>query len=298
MRNSIPLQMVGDRHNITGTTILTRYRTELNFQIITLPGRGLLVQPQTTRNNCSFPCLHRQDGSFVMQWRNTGACLLLAATLCLVDIAFAWDSVQCGPGGPCDDIERAYADIIQGEGCRTIFSAGMCSGLCTRSLKAMIGRHLWTKCANRCDWSPGVVAAANSWLALCVSRPAPDVNEPEIIEITSHRGQRIDSAVDGDASGAHVDVSNHREQQQQQTREDKFDDVHPTSLMGMCLAVFAILAIAVVTVVMRYISTGRPPPRAFGRKGAKSGDGLLGSRTYIPRGASRHLKGMRGAYID
>lgn len=104
-------------------------------------------------------------------------------------VASAFDDL-CIAGGQCEGVERAYAAVIQGEACRSIYATGQCSGLCTRSLKAMIGRHLWAKCADRCDWSPGLVAAADSWLAFCLSRPAPGADEVEVFNIVSRRGQK------------------------------------------------------------------------------------------------------------
>jgi hypothetical protein len=115
------------------------------------------------------------------------------AALCWAPVASAWEDL-CAAGGQCEEMERAYTTIVQGEACRSFYATGKCTGLCTRSLKAMIGRRLWTKCADRCDWSPGLAAAAASWLDLCLARPAPGADEVEVLEITSHRGQRVADA--------------------------------------------------------------------------------------------------------
>lgn len=121
-------------------------------------------------------------------------CSLLALAVLLATssppLALAFEDL-CAVHGPCDDLERAYASVVQGEACRSFYASGQCSGLCTRSLKAMLGRHLWRKCAERCDWPGGLVAAADSWLDMCVSRPAPGADQPEKLEIVSHRGQKI-----------------------------------------------------------------------------------------------------------
>lgn len=101
-----------------------------------------------------------------------------------------WWDVECASGGPCYEMERAYARLIQGEACRSFYATGTCSGLCTRSLKAMLERQLWARCARHCDWSDSIVAAASSWLELCVSRPAPDATKPEDVEVLVRRGEK------------------------------------------------------------------------------------------------------------
>lgn len=131
---------------------------------------------------------------------------LLLCAACLLPAAAGLDDL-CAMRGPCDELERAHATVVQGEACRSFYSTGQCSGLCTRSLKAMLGRHLWRKCAERCDWPSGLVAAADSWLDMCLARPAPGADRPEKIEIVSHRGQKIpdpefDAMVRGKLGGA------------------------------------------------------------------------------------------------
>jgi hypothetical protein len=259
----------------------------------------------------------RDHGMRLIRWT---LLLLGAATALLVNPAVAWDDVQCGVGGPCDDMQVAYADIVQGDACRSLYATGMCSGLCTRSLKAMIGRHLWTKCADRCDWSPGIVAAANSWLALCVSRPAPDVNQPEITEITSRRGQKSpDNAAGAPRTPpAHADTSFdlHRQQDLQHHFSDSTQgrnvrnslfrrlSLHTTvRLMLPFLAVIAAFSIA-----RRHSAVRKAIRRLLLPLAAKRGrmtDGLLSANVStrrdlinIQRGARRHLKGMRSGYID
>jgi hypothetical protein len=149
----------------------------------------------------AFECNVQATISSVM-----GNCRMFVGVFALAFLCVAtdaWDDL-CTAGGQCEEVERAYAVIIQGLACRSLYTTGQCSGLCTRSLKAMIGRHLWAKCADRCDWSPGLVAAADSWLALCLSRPAPGADEVEVLNIVSRRGQRIpeDDAMAQDASAA------------------------------------------------------------------------------------------------
>jgi hypothetical protein len=119
--------------------------------------------------------------------------LLVVALLLFQSLPIAgqwWDS-ECAQGGQCDTMQRAYADLVQGEACGAIYVTGLCSGLCMRSLRATIGRRLWARCAEHCDWSAGVVSAADSWLRWCVSRPAEDAKAPEVLDIEIRHGEKL-----------------------------------------------------------------------------------------------------------
>lgn len=72
---------------------------------------------------------------------------------------------------------RGYETLIEGEGCRSFFSTGKCARICAYSLKSLITRRAWNRCAHRCEWATAVTEAAASWLEMCLSRPA---DEPSV----------------------------------------------------------------------------------------------------------------------
>lgn len=98
---------------------------------------------------------------------------MLYATLLHTTVAW-WDD-RCAEGGQCMSMINNYQTLIQGEGCRSFYVTGKCSRICTFSLKSLIRRHSWSKCAERCEWQKSVTAAAQSWLSMCLARPEPDV---------------------------------------------------------------------------------------------------------------------------
>lgn len=85
-----------------------------------------------------------------------------------------WDD-HCTEGGQCSNIIKNYETLITGEGCRTFYFTGKCSRICTYSLKSLMGRQMWSKCADRCEWSKAVTRGAASWLDMCLAHPADDV---------------------------------------------------------------------------------------------------------------------------
>jgi hypothetical protein len=143
--------------------------------------------------------LHARCGSLVVppeaQTVSTSlSCRLVFVALLVLQslpLAAAWWDSECAPGGQCDSMQRAYEDLVQGEACGSMYVTGLCSGLCMRSLRATIGRRLWARCAEHCDWSAGVVSAADSWLRWCVSRPAEDAKAPEVLDIEIRHGEKL-----------------------------------------------------------------------------------------------------------
>lgn len=83
----------------------------------------------------------------------------------------------CKDNGQCHSMMRGYETLIEGEGCRSFFSTGKCARICAYSLKSLITRRAWNRCAHRCEWATAVTEAAASWLEMCLSRPA---DEPSV----------------------------------------------------------------------------------------------------------------------
>lgn len=93
-------------------------------------------------------------------------------------LATAWWDNMCADNGQCANMIRSYEGLIKGPACRSFYFTGLCTRLCTFSLKSLISRQTWTKCADRCDWSSAVTKGAVSWLHMCMDHPAPDVADP------------------------------------------------------------------------------------------------------------------------
>lgn len=83
-----------------------------------------------------------------------------------------WSGIgdPCKEGGQCATMMRGYEALVEGDGCRSFFTTGKCATICAFSLKSLIGRRTWSRCAHRCEWAPAVMDAADSWLSMCLSR--------------------------------------------------------------------------------------------------------------------------------
>lgn len=103
--------------------------------------------------------------------------LLLSATVHGEDWVQENGVDPCKDNGQCHSMMRGYETLIEGEGCRSFFSTGKCARICAYSLKSLITRRAWNRCAHRCEWATSVTDAAASWLEMCLSRPA---DEPSV----------------------------------------------------------------------------------------------------------------------
>lgn len=129
--------------------------------------------------------------------RQMGVVGLVSVTAVLSVLNLALAEGLCGPNGICADAQRAYVAVIQGDACRSFYATGKCSALCLRSLRAMVAKHTWSRCALRCQWDRAFMEASYSWLRLCTSRPAADAKQPEVINVISRRGHKVsDSETD------------------------------------------------------------------------------------------------------
>jgi hypothetical protein len=263
--------------------------------------------------------------------------LLLCVSVAVVQrvpTAAAWWDSECAVGGQCAAMLEAYEGVVQGDACRSIYVTGLCSGLCTRSLRAMIGRRLWARCADHCDWSAGVVAAADSWLNWCVSRPAEDARVPEVLNIEIRHGEKLPEHAE--EPGHDLRAGNGRlgdkvaeGLKSDQAQIDGIDDAVPAggrtsftrqrvrepynTLKGWLVSGGArLLALFVVLVICLPLAARRARHRGGSTRtrGYAAPDGLLGKARRgggtsllghdlesLRRGARRHLKGSRN-YLD
>lgn len=99
--------------------------------------------------------------------------------LCVIPVIYAWWDEKCAEDGQCSTMFKNYESLIKGEGCRSFYYTGKCSRICTYSLKSLINRHTWAKCAERCEWSKAITDGIASWLDMCLANPAPDLFQPD-----------------------------------------------------------------------------------------------------------------------
>lgn len=82
---------------------------------------------------------------------------------------------QCKQGGQCSSLMKSYEILVMGTECRSFYVTGECSRLCTYSLRALISRKMWNRCARMCEWGEAIVSGAEGWLALCQERPVQNI---------------------------------------------------------------------------------------------------------------------------
>lgn len=110
-------------------------------------------------------------------------CLL---SLPLLSSVNAWYDENCGENGQCTVMFKSFENLIRGEGCRSFYITGKCSRICTYSLRSLVGRHTWSKCAQRCEWSKAATDGISSWLDMCLANPAPDVFKTDDADDSDH----------------------------------------------------------------------------------------------------------------
>lgn len=233
--------------------------------------------------------------------------LLLAVLFGMVALSCGEErSDPCKDGGQCVTLIRSYESLVEGDGCRTFYVTGECPHICANSLKSLIGRRTWARCARRCDWSVAITEAAESWLHMCLARPV--AGAPRNIN---------KSAASGNVTGVVDDSARLRSTHRNQSfrmRSRRF----VKWFVGLVVAFITLTSIVVVA--SKY---NKSPPRvvlrhAFARVStsvsrslqgmafssrARRGQGEFDTLPYRPdprslqRGARRHLKAMR-AVLD
>lgn len=119
--------------------------------------------------------------------------LLILAFLPL--LSHAWWDDKCSEDGQCASMFKSYESLIRGVGCRSFYYTGKCSRICTYSLKSLIGRPTWAKCAEHCDWPEAITSSISSWLEMCLANPAPDVFESDDSESPQNPSDSRDSGL-------------------------------------------------------------------------------------------------------
>lgn len=225
------------------------------------------------------------------------SCTVLLVLL-LVMHAHGWWDENCAEGGQCPNMIKSYESLIKGKGCHSFYSTGKCSRICTYSLKSLINRHMWSKCAERCKWSKAVTEGASSWLRMCLARPAADVLKPE-----------------GEVNSIVTDHSK-KSEKSAGTKRVSIDGVHRGAnmlrqalyfllfglLIGSLAAItmtpkwrrVAMKVIMPITSRIRRLVRGRGSRSNMGRAPLDIGPNRVELRN-LQRGARRHLKSMRSA---
>lgn len=218
--------------------------------------------------------------------------LTLILLLCL-PLTVAWWDQKCAEDGQCSAMFKSYETLMMGTGCRSFYLTGKCSRICTYSVRSLIGRHTWAKCAERCEWSKAVTDGIASWLELCLANPGADVFEKEDAgngNSTSYDGEPVQAKQNGVslASGSRA------------------GRMVRWFVVGLVVLVLCAVVVVSTSTGKRYLLDGaRHGAVWIGRwrgkhyHGKSTGKGPLDGgprqmeRSNLQRGARRHLKAMR-----
>lgn len=220
--------------------------------------------------------------------------VLTVVILAVSAVVGAWWDENCAENGQCPKMFASYEALMSGEGCRSFYVTGKCSRLCTYSLKSLIGRHTWARCAKRCEWSKAKTDGALSWLEMCLANPAQDVFESEEKE---HSGTDATKANIGSGKGASLEGGKSRSSSHNIV-------VYSLIMVGLVVCIASIALTPSLNgkagdILRRFMSWIRVQrgKRRHGRTPAGKGPLDMGpdrnELRNLQRGARRHLKAMR-----
>lgn len=243
----------------------------------------------------------------------------------LSEAAFSGWTEQCKQGGQCATLMSSYEALVMGKECRTLFVTGECSRLCTYSLRALISRKMWNRCARVCDWGEAIVSGADRWLELCLERPGWDVRHESMGSEGHDENEHVEvHGVDDPGSEIAKDVkygNNSRSRTASKSRRKMWVRAGVIYLLGKVVVsgvlVFVLILVALlapntafgtairsfvdiprwirlIKAKRRWTPPGRLPPSGSYSRSSSSGRTSTYTRadSRAHRGARRHLVGM------